>query len=66
MEADRTAQEKLIELTQKLAVHNATHAKNSVFWSCKRCNPDQPKTPEAMMDNIHAFNDSSFISEEDR
>lgn len=39
IQADRTEQEKLVELTEKLATHNATHGKNVVFWSCKRCNP---------------------------
>ena len=39
IQADRTEQEKLVALTEKLADHNATHGKNVVFWSCKRCNP---------------------------
>ncbi len=37
MKADRTEQEKLVELTEKLSTHNATHGKNVVFWSCKKC-----------------------------
>ena len=39
MIADRTEQEKLIELTEKLSTHNTTHGKNVVFWSCKKCHP---------------------------
>lgn len=39
IQADRTQQEKLVDLTEKLSTHNATHGKNVVFWSCKRCNP---------------------------
>lgn len=38
IQAERTAQEKLIELSEKLANHNKTHGRNVVFWSCKRCN----------------------------
>ncbi len=40
MQADRTEQEKLIELSEKLSTHNTTHGKNVVFWSCKKCHPD--------------------------
>ncbi len=40
IQADRTEQENLVALTEKLADHNATHGKNVVFWSCKKCNPE--------------------------
>jgi hypothetical protein len=39
MQADRTEQERLVELTEKLSTHNTTHGKNVVFWSCKKCHP---------------------------
>jgi cytochrome c2 len=44
MQADRTEQEKLVELTEKLSTHNATHGKNVVFWSCRKCHPRVDRT----------------------
>ena len=41
MIADRTEQEKLVELTEKLSTHNTTPGKNVVFWSCRTCHPKQ-------------------------
>lgn len=39
IQADTTEHDNLVARVEKLATHNATHGKNVVFWSCKRCHP---------------------------
>ncbi len=59
IQADRTEQEKLVALTEKLANHNANHGKNVVFWSCKKCNPEpvKPQILPRILDDRISFRD---------